>query len=102
LVAIRGRSRNVEYVLKEGRNIIGRAGDSPVDIDLQDQESPDRIFCSRQHACISFSAGKMIIEDLYSANGTYINRTRIYPGQKRDLMDGDIIQIGSVQLKVLA
>jgi pSer/pThr/pTyr-binding forkhead associated (FHA) protein len=92
----------VEYPLFEGLNFIGRADEKPVDIDLEEQEPPDRIWCSRQHACISFESSQLVIEDLNSANGTYVNRTRVYPGQKRPLSVNDVIQIGNVQLKVLA
>jgi pSer/pThr/pTyr-binding forkhead associated (FHA) protein len=102
LLVLRGQKRNVEYPIYEGLNFIGRADEKPVDIDLEDQEPPDRIWCSRQHACISFENDQLAIEDLNSANGTYVNRNRIYPGQKRPLAVNDIIQIGNVQLKVLA
>ena len=71
-------------------------------IDLEDQEPPDRVWCSRQHALITFESGLLTIEDLNSANGTYVNRNRIYPGTKRPLAVNDIIQIGNVQMKVLA
>lgn len=101
LLVLRGQKRNVEYPLYEGLNFIGRADDKPVDIDLEDQEPPDRVWCSRQHCCISFESGKLEIEDLNSANGTYVNRQRIYPGQKRELHVTDIIQIGNVQLRVI-
>jgi hypothetical protein len=102
LLVLRGQKRNVEYPVYEGLNFIGRADEKPVDIDLEDQEPPDRIWCSRQHACISFENDQLAIEDLNSANGTYVNRNRIYPGQKRPLAVNDIIQIGNVQMKVLA
>ena len=102
LLVLRGQKRNVEYPIYEGLNFIGRADEKPVDIDLEDQEPPDRIWCSRQHACISWEGDQLAIEDLNSANGTYVNRTRIYPGQRRPLSVNDIIQIGNVQLKVLA
>jgi hypothetical protein len=101
LVVLRGQRRNVEYPLYEGLNFIGRADEKPVDIDLEDQEPPDRIWCSRQHACISFEGDQLAIEDLNSANGTYINRAKLYPGQKKNLSVNDIIQIGNVQLKVI-
>jgi hypothetical protein len=101
LLVLRGQRRNVEYPLYEGLNFIGRADEKPVDIDLEDQEPPDRIWCSRQHACISFEGDQLAIEDLNSANGTYINRAKIYPGQKKSLSVNDIIQIGNVQLKVI-
>jgi hypothetical protein len=102
LLVLRGQKRNVEYPIYEGLNFIGRADEKPVDIDLEDQEPPDRIWCSRQHACISFESDQLAIEDLNSANGTYVNRNRIYPGTKRPLAVNDIIQIGNVQMKVLA
>lgn len=102
LVVIRGTRINVEYPLYEGENYIGRTDEKPVDIDLEDQEPPDRIWSSRQHACIYFQDGVLTIEDLNSSNGTFVNRSRIYPNQKRTLQVGDIIQIGTVQLKVRA
>jgi len=101
LLVLRGQKRNVEYPIYEGLNFIGRADDKPVDIDLEDQEPPDRVWCSRQHACISLEGDKVEIEDLNSANGTYVNRARIYPGQKRALSPNDIVQIGNVQLKLM-
>jgi len=101
LLVLRGQKRNVEYPIYEGLNFIGRADEKPVDIDLEDQEPPDRIWCSRLHACLSFENNELFLEDLNSANGTYVNRTRIYPGQKRQLAPNDIIQIGNVQLKVV-
>lgn len=101
LVVLRGQKRNAEYPIYEGLNFIGRADEKPVDIDLEEQEPPDRIWCSRQHACLSFENNELVLEDLNSSNGTFVNRTRIYPGQKRQLAPNDIIQIGNVQLKVV-
>ncbi len=101
LVVLRGLKRNVEYPIYEGHNFIGRADEKPVDIDLDDQEPPDRVWSSRQHALITFEDGKVLVEDLNSANGTFVNRTRIYPGQKRDLAVGDVLQVGTVQMKLI-
>lgn len=101
LRVLRGQRINVEYPLYDGDNYIGRADEKPVDIDLEDQEPPDRIWSSRQHALIRFDGGVLVIEDLNSSNGTFINRTRLYPGQKRVLNINDVIQIGTVQMKVV-
>jgi hypothetical protein len=101
LLVLRGQKRNVKYDIFEGLNFIGRADEKPVDIDLEDQEPPDRVWCSRQHACISFESNELSIEDLNSANGTYVNRTRVYPGSKRPLAVNDVVQIGNVQMKVV-
>jgi hypothetical protein len=101
LLVLRGQKRNVEYPIFEGPNFLGRSDEKPVDIDLEEQEPPDRVWCSRQHACIFWEANELSIEDLNSANGTYVNRTRVYPGAKRPLTVNDIVQIGNVQLKVV-
>jgi hypothetical protein len=102
LVVLRGQKLNTEYPIYEGNNFIGRADEKPVDIDLEDQEPPDRIWSSRQHALITFENGALVLEDLNSSNGTFVNRTRVYPGQKRPLAVNDVIQIGTVQLKLKA
>jgi hypothetical protein len=102
LVVVRGQKLNVEFPIYGDMNFLGRADEKPVDIDLEEQEPPDRIHSSRQHAVIHFdeAAGILTIEDLNSANGTYVNRTKIYPGQKKQLAVGDVIQIGNVHLKL--
>jgi hypothetical protein len=101
LVVVRGLRPKWEYPIFEGRNIIGRADQQPVEIDLQPQEPEDRVWSSRQHAAITCTAGVMVIEDLNSSNGTYVNRTRVPPGEKRALAKDDMIQIGEVQIRVL-
>jgi hypothetical protein len=101
LLVLRGQKRNVEYPIYEGQNFIGRADEKPVDIDLEDQEPPDRIWSSRQHALILLENGQMTIEDLNSSNGTFLNRAKIYPAQPQPLKPNDVVQIGNVQLKVI-
>lgn len=100
LVVIRGERPNHEYSLYEGDNYIGRTDDKAVDIDLETQEPPDRIWSSRQHAVISFEEGRLHIEDLNSTNGTFVNRKRIESGFKTPLKLGDVIQVGTVQMKL--
>jgi hypothetical protein len=100
LVVLRGQKINMEFPIYEGPNFVGRADEKPVDIDLEDQEPPDRVWCSRQHAVINLENSVLLIEDLNSANGTYVNRNRVYPGQKKQLNVNDVIQIGTVQMKV--
>ncbi|MBL8799616.1 MAG: FHA domain-containing protein [Planctomycetia bacterium] len=102
LVVTRGLKQNVEYPLYPGQNFLGRADDKPVDVDLDDQEPPDRVWSSRQHALIIFENGQLTLEDLNSANGTFLNRAKVVPGQKQCLKPDDVIQVGTVQLKVKA
>jgi pSer/pThr/pTyr-binding forkhead associated (FHA) protein len=98
---IRGAKPGMEYPIFEGPNVIGRADQKPVEIDLEFQEVQDRIWSSRQHAVIVCDNGSLVIEDLNSSNGTYVNRSRVPPGKKQALHRNDILQIGEVQLKVL-
>jgi FHA domain len=104
LVVRRGLKIGVEFPIYPEYNYIGRADEKPVDIDLEDQEPPDRVWCSRQHAVIHFdeAASVIMVEDLNSSNGTYVNRNRVYPGQKKQLMANDTIQIGTVHLQLKA
>jgi hypothetical protein len=101
LVVVRGQRMDVEYKLYPGKNYIGRTDDKPVDIDLEDQESQDRIWTSRQHAVVTLEEGKLSIEDLNSLNGTFVNRSRVHPGQIKELQANDVIQVGTVHLKVV-
>jgi hypothetical protein len=102
LVVKRGQKVGYEFPIYDGENYVGRADEKPVDIDLEDQEPPDRVWCSRQHALIHYdeSAGKITLEDLNSSNGTYVNRERVYPGQPRQLYVNDTVQIGTVHLSL--
>lgn len=97
---MRGLRVNVEYPLYDGQNVIGRSDDKTVDIDLRDQEPLDRVWASRNHAVINLAGPVITIEDLNSTNGTYVNRHRLPPGSKRTLKPDDVLQIGTMQLKV--
>ncbi len=100
LIVVRGQRVDALYPIFPGKNYIGRTDDMPVDIDIEDQEAADRIWSSRQHAVIHFEEGKLTLEDLNSLNGTFVNRTRVHPGQMKELLANDVIQIGTVHMKV--
>jgi pSer/pThr/pTyr-binding forkhead associated (FHA) protein len=100
LIVVRGVKLNIEYPVYEGTNFIGRSDEKPVDIDLDDQERADNIWSSRQHAVVYLENNTLGVEDLNSANGTYVNRERVLPGQRTMLKKDDCIQIGGIHLKV--
>jgi hypothetical protein len=102
LIVRRGLKIGVEFPIYPEYNYIGRADEKPVDVDLEDQEPPDRVWCSRQHAVIHFdeAASSITVEDLNSSNGTYVNRNRVYPGQKKQIFVNDTVQIGTVHLQL--
>lgn len=101
LVVLRGQRINQEYPLYPGRNMLGRFADRPVDIDLGAQEAEGQIWSSRQHALVTFDKNVLVVEDLNSLNGTWVNGARLTPGTKRPLQPNDIIQIGTVQLRLV-
>jgi len=55
---------------------------------------------SREHAAIFFDEeDELVIEDLGSSNGTFVNQERI--DGKEELTPGDIVQIGGISLQVV-
>lgn len=101
LVVIRGQNLRQEYPIYEGRNTVGRFADRPVDIDLVGQEAEGQVWSSRFHAAIIFARGEVRVEDMNSLNGTWLNGLRIQPGQQRLIKPGDVLQIGTVQLRLV-
>jgi pSer/pThr/pTyr-binding forkhead associated (FHA) protein len=69
--------------------VVGRQN---ADLNLPDFE------VSRRHALVRPVAGGVEIEDLGSANGTYVNGSRIE--KPRMLAPGDLIQVGQSHLQV--
>lgn len=102
LVCQRGAKVGIEYPIYEGKNFMGRSDEQPVDIDLEDQETPEHVWSSRQHCCITFENGTMTIDDLKSANGTYVNRDKLIPGEPRTLKPDDMVQVGAIHLRLKA
>lgn len=54
---------------------------------------------SRKHAEIEERNGVLVVTDLNSSNGTYVNGTRI--GSPQNLKPGDTVQVGTTVLKVM-
>src|SRR5260370_2732684 len=73
-----------------GRPItIGRSPDNDLPV--------DNLAVSNYHAKVYFEAGRMVIEDLDSLNGTFVNDLRV---ERATLHDGDNIHIGKHKIKV--
>ena len=79
-----------DYPLDKECLRIGRGPDNDIQI--------DNPIVSRHHAMIIRNSGSLVLEDLDSANGTFVNFKRI---KTRALHDGDIVTIG-VHKKVMA
>lgn len=100
LHVLRGANPKLEYRLYEGDNCLGRPDLQAVDVDLSEQESPDKALASIRHAVITCANGKLTIEDLDSKDGTFVNRVRIKPRTKVPLHAKDTIHIGALQFQV--
>jgi pSer/pThr/pTyr-binding forkhead associated (FHA) protein len=84
LVAIGGPLTGRTFYVDEPVISIGRLESN--DIRLEDP------FVSRHHCLIRNEGGQYMIEDLHSANGTYVDRERV---KASSLKEGSIIQIGA-------
>jgi pSer/pThr/pTyr-binding forkhead associated (FHA) protein len=72
---------------------IGKPNDRvPPDIDVAG--FPDSDIVSRVHADIRVEGGIYYLEDMGSANGTYINHTPLLPGNRHRLRSGDRVSLG--------
>ena len=56
---------------------------------------------SRMHAVLKRDGVRIVVMDLGSANGTYVNGKRLTPQTERLLNHGDVIALGKLKLQVL-
>jgi pSer/pThr/pTyr-binding forkhead associated (FHA) protein len=55
---------------------------------------------SRRHARIMKQGGMVVIEDMGSINGTFVNGKRLDPYLPEVLSDGDMVHLGKLQVEV--
>jgi pSer/pThr/pTyr-binding forkhead associated (FHA) protein len=68
---------------------IGRSPDNDLPV--------DNLAVSNHHARVYYEAGRLVVEDLDSLNGTFVNDLRV---ERATLHDGDAIWIGKHHIKV--
>ncbi len=91
LVVINGVDLGKKYNLSQDSTVVGRS--SKVDIQI------DEDAISRNHAVIENDGEEILIRDLKSTNGTYVNDR---PIEERTLRDGDQVKIGRTIFKFLS
>ncbi len=90
VVVLRGRDTRASRGLLRGEHFyIGRSSDAHVCV----RDS----WISRKHTRIEHSASGIVVEDLGSANGTFVNERRI---QKAVIRDGDRLRCGRIAFEV--
>lgn len=100
LIIERGREPGRRYALKGSSVVLGASPEPSEGLALMDQEgnSPKRM--APRQALLEAQGDTWTLRDLDSAGGTFVNRQRVLSGQARLLSDGDVIQLGSVHLKL--
>jgi two-component system, cell cycle response regulator len=91
LVVINGVDLGKKYSLAQANTLIGRS--SKVDIQI-DEDS-----ISRNHAVIENNGESIVLRDLNSTNGTYVNDQQI---KHHAMLDGDLVKIGRTIFKFLS
>lgn len=91
-------SNGKQVKLMGNRLVVGRIkyelqGTNP-EIDLT--PLPEAVSVSHLHAALEHTSGHITVTDLKSRNATFINGTRLEPGQPTQIHDGDTIQFGRV------
>jgi pSer/pThr/pTyr-binding forkhead associated (FHA) protein len=56
---------------------------------------------SRLHAALKLVKNRIVLVDLGSSNGTYLNGTRLSPYVETPVSHGDVIYLGKLKLQVL-
>ncbi len=84
--------------------VIGRSSSNTAmkpDVDLM-QENADEFGVSRLHIAIQYvmENNTLIVFDLGSANGSFINGQKLHPSEKRILRNGDELRIGRMIVRV--
>lgn len=77
------------WVIREGRNTLGRDEDCDIVIDGDEM-------VSSTHAVILWRNGRTIVDDEKSQNGTFLNEADVM--EKTDLEDGDVLRVGRTQM----
>ena len=86
LLVLVGKQKGREIPLPDNLFIIGR--DPPCHL------RPHSNLVSRRHCAIARWGGRVLVRDLKSANGTFLNHKRI--SQQIEIQNGDILDVGDI------
>lgn len=92
LIVASGKSAGRSISLKRTKLLVGRADECDV--------RPLSEEVSRRHCAIFVGPSDLWVEDLKSRNGTWVNGVRLEGETRTKLADGDVIRVGSLELRV--
>lgn len=93
-------STNAHFPIAKADMLVGRSSQASgytADIDLSGHD-PDKTL-SRKHARLTRTADGVFLKEEEGRNGTFVNGTRIGPGQTVRLAEGDRIRFGLVEVE---
>lgn len=90
LVVLTGSNESFRVRLRNQGHVVGRSSDADITID-----DP---YSSEFHARVGLQDDKVIVHDLGSTNGTYVNGRRVT--SPTSVSRGDTVQIGKTALEV--
>lgn len=93
LIIVRGTPQGQRYFLTQAEMTVGR--DPSADISIADQS------ISRKHAKLEKRDGKILISDLGSSNGSFINDKKLNPNEPTQLAKEDMVKLGNSIFKFL-
>ena len=94
LVAMNAPTR-VEIVITKNEFTIGKKAE------IVDGVISFNKMISRSHCKITRNGSRYMITDLQSANGTYVNHTRLQPNQPHPINGGDVIRLANSDFQVV-
>ena len=92
LVVLTDSLKGLSHELKVERTTVGRVEDNTFQI--------AEASVSSHHCEILLKGNDVVVKDLNSTNGTFINGERVPTGQARPLSLGDTVRFGAVELMV--
>ncbi|MCF0217244.1 MAG: GGDEF domain-containing protein, partial [Fibrobacteraceae bacterium] len=92
LIVLYPQTQFKQVALEKGTLVLGRGQDAQIRLDDE--------LVSRNHCSITFDGTNVIVEDLGSTNGTYVDGSQLAVGEKHMLESDNRLQLGKMVLKV--
>ncbi|MFN7733998.1 MAG: FHA domain-containing protein [Pirellula sp.] len=92
LKVLTGNHEGKEILIKDEKFLIGRGDDC--------QLRPKSESISRRHCALVQKDGRLLLVDLKSRNGTFINEKQLSPDKAKILKSGDRIRVGQLEFEI--
>ncbi len=93
LKVVAGSHAGTEIGVTSNKFIIGRSEDCNL--------RPKSESVSRQHCILVIRDGKLLVQDLKSRNGTFVNEKRLPTDKAKVLASGDMLRVGKLDFEVV-